>query len=162
MGSGQITNSNFITYSGGGNITLFDHRYSIGQFNTVNQISFGVINGIFNIMDSGNVPDLEGLHICGCYGRNPITLAWTTVTSNSTSPYAMHIAYGISVFIDYQQIDSIPLVPGQCIGITFHCPIPGDSPVGEVIADLFLIQNADYAEYFEWFDKNINNENRYV
>ncbi len=49
---------------------------------------------------------------------------------------------------------------GQGISVILGTKAFADNPVGGGVADFWATTGADYAEYFEWFDGNKNNEDR--
>ena len=53
-----------------------------------------------------------------------------------------------------------PVVDGDGISATIRTYSYGAQPSSEIIANVFTTANADYAEYFEWEDGNVNSEDR--
>ena len=91
---------------------------------------------------------LEGVHIMGKYGtaKNPLSGA-TTPISGTSGEYTWQLAYGTAN------------APG--IAVIIGADNAGANPDGYVNAKAFNTNGADYAEYAEWEDGNLESQDRY-
>jgi hypothetical protein len=87
----------------------------------------------------------------GIYGRSANGTSGLTGAAGNGGQYSFQLAGG----------SSNPINPGDGISVILRTSTFGTpQPVGEIITNYFTVANADYAEYFEWDDGNIYNDDR--
>jgi trimeric autotransporter adhesin len=114
---------------------------------------FGCTASAFVSHAEGNstISDIEGVHIMGTFGRAATGIVGVTGTGENGGIYSWQLAGGSA-----PPVNSGDGISAIIRTATFGTP----QPIGEMITNYFTAANADYGEYFEWKDGNINNEDR--
>jgi hypothetical protein len=101
---------------------------------------------------NNTITDMNGTHVMGRYGH--------TRNNNQAGADGAPIEYTYSWQLAGGLNTTDLTIPGNGISAIIHSTAFGDQPTSEMIANTYTVGNADYAEYFEWQDGNLANEDR--